>query len=259
MKIGILGSCTTRDAFEFATPLACEISCYLARTNFRCLSSAPWIEGKEFIFQSDPGVPFSEFRRRLAEGELLKTHRQRLLGMVATLDVLILDLIDDRFDSAVLPDGRCVVLSPELLQNATLLKPYEKVCFLTDPRWQAAWVGQGCAYLQALRRVNPDLLICVHRAPLCFRTNQGKKIKPQYFMRRFRPARFLEKWAEAEQTFIEQLQRSVAGIHLLEVDPSLHLANADHRWGIAPFHYVDGYYHEFIERFLSAARSHSAK
>lgn len=101
----IFGSCVSRDPFDRpATKL--EINDYFARSSFASLSGAPF--SGELNLESIQ----SNFQRRMIQRDAQKTIIQEFKKN--EFDLLLIDLIDDRFDLLILPDGQTITLSAEL-------------------------------------------------------------------------------------------------------------------------------------------------
>lgn len=45
-----------------------------------------------------------------------------------------------------------------------------------------------------------------------------------------------------------RMREDIPAERIIRVSEALQLVDAEHRWGISPFHYVEGYYHDFLER-----------
>ncbi|MFE1083451.1 DUF6270 domain-containing protein [Brevibacterium sediminis] len=106
MKIAIFGSCVSRDTAEFM-PEA-EVVTYVARHSVTSLASA---HGTEDIDLSDLTSPF---QRRMVTGDLKGSGITRIIKSAKDLDVVLLDLVDERRGFWKFPDGSTMTNSIEV-------------------------------------------------------------------------------------------------------------------------------------------------
>lgn len=88
-RVLILGSCVSRDIFEFDEAKEFEITQYFARTSFASLSSKPYVN-KNILEKIA-----SSFQRRMVQWDMQK-HFWEVLKQ-KNFDFLLLDMIDTRF------------------------------------------------------------------------------------------------------------------------------------------------------------------
>lgn len=104
-KLLILGSCVSRDALEFAEPGEFELVAYFARSSFAALGGilAPIPSG----FKKLP----AGWQQRM----VLADHEKSTLTMLQKMpfELLLVDLIDERFNLLELLNGSIVTLSVE--------------------------------------------------------------------------------------------------------------------------------------------------
>ncbi|GAA1709211.1 DUF6270 domain-containing protein [Propioniferax innocua] len=105
MKISILGSCVTRDAFPGKSDPTFELGQYIARSSLASLCSA----APPQIFPTHTIT--SSFQRRMVEFDLTKQGVTRLIQ--SDPDALIYDPIDERFHLWAWPDKSIATLSVE--------------------------------------------------------------------------------------------------------------------------------------------------
>lgn len=89
-RVLIFGSCVSRDIFDYDIRAEFEIVRYYARSSFASLATKPFVE--EDVLEKIP----SAFQRRCARWDMDKSFWQYLKE--ASFDILLLDLIDDRFN-----------------------------------------------------------------------------------------------------------------------------------------------------------------
>lgn len=49
----------------------------------------------------------------------------------------------------------------------------------------------------------------------------------------------------------EMVIRSLSSSRIIEVGQGLRVSCPSHKWGLAPYHYIDGYYQDFVEQFAA--------
>ena len=109
MKVLILGSSVTRDAFEYDKSKQLETVEYFARSSLASAYSRKPVTGVDLKTIS------SSFQKRIVQADLEKRFPE-LLGSAA-FDLLVYDPIDERFDLLRMPGGEICTLSNELAQT----------------------------------------------------------------------------------------------------------------------------------------------
>lgn len=216
-SVFILGSCVSRDAFNL--PGAPTVTDYIARTS---LSGA-------FAAQPDAPMPNfnnnpSKFQRRMVE-----TDWRKGLGLkLSALDegVVLLDLIDERFPQ-IHVGGSFVTGSPELRAcDESLFSSYPKDVAGSKGHLERFRVGA-----QALAdAVSPDR-VAVSKVFWAEKTEDGELLPNLDHIRA-----------------INAILRSLYEIlgeypfRWIEYSPEDIVASLNHRWGVAPYHFVDRLY-----------------
>ena len=106
MKIAIFGSCVSRDSVEFL-PEA-EVVAYVARHSVTSLESP---HGTAGIDLSDLN---SAFQKRMVTNDLHGSGLERIVNTASDLDVVFLDLVDERRGFWEFPDGTTMTNSIEV-------------------------------------------------------------------------------------------------------------------------------------------------
>lgn len=106
MNIAIFGSCVSRDTCEFIADA--QVLAYVARQSVTSLL-AP--HGMSDV---DVTVLDSNFQRRMVESDLVGSGAQRILEKSAELDVVLIDLVDERRGYWKFPDGTSMTNSLEV-------------------------------------------------------------------------------------------------------------------------------------------------
>lgn len=106
MKIAIFGSCVSRDMAEYITDV--EISTYVARQSVISHKSPHGID------KVDLSKLNSSFQRRMVEGDLDGNGIRRICNQAAELDLILVDLVDERRGYWLFPDGTTITNSIEI-------------------------------------------------------------------------------------------------------------------------------------------------
>ena len=106
MKIAIFGSCVSRDSVEFMS--VAEVVTYVARHSVTSLVSPHGADGIDIRDLS------SEFQKRMVTSDLKGTGLDRIVGNSKNLDVVLLDLVDERRGFWLFPDGSTITNSIEV-------------------------------------------------------------------------------------------------------------------------------------------------
>lgn len=230
--VAILGSCVTRDAFEFADPAEFTVEVYLART-----ALASFLGRRSETFDPEYDRIASNFQKRMVRSDVLKTGRNQL--RVTDFDVLIYDPIDERFALALFEDAGIATISSEFQGLAvpsseyTVIAPWSEEHFA---RWKAGWE----TFMRLLDETGARDKLVVHAARWAEKVegSESPSADPTAIAK-------ANAWLERAE---ERMKEDIPEERIIRVSEALQLVDAEHRWGISPFHYVEGYYHDFLER-----------
>lgn len=236
-RLAIVGSCVTRDALTMARPRRFELTRYIARSALASLS------GPQPSIKPNYDIIASPFQRRMVRDDIEKLNREWLSSL--EYDVLVYDPIDERFDLAEFADGGLATISQEFRLLQLPEKAFTSVPFLSEEhfsRWQHGWN----AFWSFVSALGVQDRVLVHLAPWAEKL-EGTHDSPGDPRR----IRLANEWlARAALHMLKDLPED----RLIIVDASLHVAAVDHRWGVAPVHYVDAYYKDFLDRLGDALR-----
>ncbi len=240
IKIAVLGSCITRDVFGFFPDDAFEIVAFVARTSFVSLFSPP-LPLK--LRKSDIAAP-NRFERNAIHADLYKTGLSTIAQ--ASFDYLILDFMSERLD--LVKFGATYFLdTPQLRESGVLerLPDAEFIDRLAKPT-TALWENACAAFIAFLKArgvlANQVLLHEFYLARHYLKA--GKAIAFPEF-----EAHSYDRLGETLSLYHARFLHAFPGVRAIAVGPHLVLGDADHKWGQAPFHYVAGYYAQFLEKF----------
>ncbi|WP_321819964.1 MULTISPECIES: DUF6270 domain-containing protein [unclassified Burkholderia] len=235
-KLLIHGSCVSRDAFTDRFPQAerYELAGYLARSSLATAFSSGVVENVDFDAIASP------FQRRMVQSDV----EHGLMAVLAAggFDLLLMDLIDERFSVFVDEHGACCTVSGELLSSGfdagtrrgTVIKAFTDAFF---DRWEAGW-RHLVATLKAHGRLDALIVNEVYWSSAC---SDGTNFSPAYS-----PDDVAQANAFLSRQYARMREDLAAG-QFLHFDSALLVGAIDHQWGKSPFHYVTAYYTHLLE------------
>jgi hypothetical protein len=244
MRLFIVGSCVSRDALSFAgDPADIAIAGYHARTSLATLSSGP-VPLPPRIDEMN-----SNWRRRMVEAD----HRKVLIRSIAaaTFDVLLLDLIDERFHLLETTGQRVITHSADYASIAPSPLTGRRIPSGSD-RHVALWRAGFHQVVAALKQKNRVDLLRVNRVFWASEMDDGRPIEGFDARRIAQANTFLrDRYADIESEL-------GAGVFIdypaecLRADPA-------HRWGLSPFHYVQAFYRHQLDQLRKHTFAGSSK
>lgn len=230
-KVFVLGSCVSRDALETVGE-GFEIALYIARTS---LASIGMEAVEDTDCRSKVETLASPFQRRMLMNDLDKT----TVSLIADTphDVLLLDFVDERFN-LVLSGSTLFSYSGELQKSGLDISGMSVITPESDT-FLALWVAGLDRLLSSVDRHK----VVLNRAYWAERFPNGTDASSMGWIRRSNA----------------QLQRLYDTVDKYWKLPSIHYpsevirADPQHRWGIAPYHYVDAFYQHTIGELRNLA------
>lgn len=236
-RVAILGSCVTRDAFEVVGGRPLELVHYTARSALasffgrRPLGISPRYDDVD-----------SPFQRRIVRDDLEKMSRRTIREL--DHDVLVLDLIDERFSLAHFADGGTATISQEFLKTGIPRESYRLTRFPSSAHWDRWEAGWG-TFMDFLDQDGRRDRLVVHQAGWVARTPDGQSSGDQEL------TAAANDWLE--RAFV-RMARDIPAERMIRVSDAHQLADPSHKWGLSPFHYVPAYYQEFLDRLVEVVR-----
>lgn len=237
IRVAILGSCVTADAFAYDFPELEEVF-YQSHTSLVSLNSPP-------LAVPATALPWasSYVRQHL----IAEFHRTVVPDLSETRpDVVVFDFVDERFD--VLRCGESYVTDSDELSQSRALEDLG-YCFERVPRFSAdvmsLWRSSAVAVAQQIRHLLPKVCFVLHRAFWAEEYVDETEVKPFWgALQQEGP-----QMNEMLTCYYTWFERNVVGVHSIEVNLPRH-AFAQHRRGLQPFHYQPPYYEELLRRIL---------
>ncbi|HEY8574120.1 DUF6270 domain-containing protein [Phenylobacterium sp.] len=241
-RTAIIGSCITRDLWPVRGEAATELL-FISRTSLASLMAPP-LAG--FAPSPETPEPLGAHQHRAVIEDLRKTALARLVAFRPSH--LIFDFVDERFD-LLSAGGTIVTHSWELEVSGYRSQPafagarvIPRLSDACDGLWRDA-----AAEFAALVRATPlkDASLVLHSARWAHESLDAEG--------RRGPLAYAEPFRETPQPLSIADHNALLAryeAHFLEVMPQMavveasphRLADAGHRWGASPFHYVEPYY-----------------
>lgn len=219
MKLGILGSCVSRDILAHDDG-SIDLKFYLARSSLGSMfAQQPFPDGFSARLTSS-------FQQRMVKADITKSCEALLRE--ADVDLILLDLIDERFDLFEVPDGGRCTLSTEMVATK-FREEVEGVRIRSGlhsfiVRWREGW-ERLVAILESR-----DLLsrLVINKVFWQAASDDGEA--------------FDKTAVQAANTTLKSMygtmRKTLSPDQFIEYGSTLS-APASHKWGRSPFHYSD--------------------
>jgi hypothetical protein len=166
-------------------------------------------------------------------------------------DVVIFDFIDERYD--LLRSGESYVTMTEPLEDSGFPGNLKQAFEHIPRRSQKAttlWREGAVCITSQIRRNLPSVCLVLHRAWWATEYVQGECVASFSANER----RESERMNEQLQDYYDYFEQNVIDLRTVEVR-DFRLASAQHRWGLAPYHYEQAYYTDVLAQILEVTSS----
>lgn len=248
-NIAIYGSCATRDVFGILNPSDMTVVEYTARNSFASQFSK---RGQLRILKSNLDNLSSGFQRRMVLRDFYKNFFETLKGI--EFDCIVIDFIDERCRLLELESG-ILTYSNELALTKFLSTLADKGQFIhpnTDKhfeRWRLGWDE----FIRQANELGIKNKIVINRLFWASELENGEKFNDQT------PGGYNQILIQQSNQYLKRLYdycaKDIATNALITYQPEEFVANSKHKWGIAPFHYVDALYCSTHKQLLSILNS----
>ena len=235
IKVLIIGSCVSRDIFNYDKEQHFELTSYFARSSFAsAFSTIPTVDRYSANLTS-------RFQAAIVKADLEKTAQSTLSG--TQFDVLLVDLIDERFKLFSDPDGSVFTVSNELCKAGFDPEkvPGELIKSGTNEHfalWEAGWEK----FVGLMKSAGALPKVIGNRTAWSAQTKTGKEFGSGFSLARINAANaYLER-------LYERMSRDLQASQFVQPPADTIFGDEDHQWGLSPFHYVDEYYKFFLQR-----------
>lgn len=228
-RVFIHGSCVSRDTVAFAQRRFTVVH-YQARQSVISVGSAADLTGlPEFR---------SPFQQRMFDDDLKGNALQSMRAMAPSIDIVLLDLCDERLGVQLLPDGSVMTRSVEGIA-AGIVYPGAHIPFGSDAHFDL-WISAFERYWAELKTMDLADRVMVLAVPWAGATTEGQATPSSFGVT-----------AEAANKAYERYYNALMdlGVDVQRFGDAL--ADPHHKWGAAPFHYESAVYSSVAERILS--------
>lgn len=235
----LFGSCVARDTLEMVDRETLDIAAYIARQS---LLSA----GNNASAHLPPDLGLAPgFKLRMIQSDFAGSLLHNLRKYTRTIDVLLWDLTDERHGVHRFDDGTFVTRSIDNIQVpaiSALLDQTEHIPFGSVTH-RELWTEAATAFTSFLQRRGLFERTVVLQVPWALHTTEGKPTPWSMGVR----ARDANRNYEYYYNVLHALGHTV-----IKVPQEKVIANPQHRWGLAPFHYTDEVYLEVLRQLRTA-------
>jgi hypothetical protein len=219
----IYGSCVSRDAFELL-PSGYTLLGYVARQSLISALSKP-------TALLDGETLGSAFQNRSLSGDLKSNLLPTVRRYASSLDVLVIDLTDERLGVIRLPDGTFVTRSSELAKSGRLTQvkgTRRNIDAATEDHWNL-WEAAAGKFFDAITSLGLREKTIVLNAPWARVTELGDPVPA------FRGLNNDEQVSAYLARCSEHLK--ALGFEVASLPEELRVAHSSHKWGPAPYHF----------------------
>lgn len=248
-RVAMLGSCVTRDIWKLPrfTDADRKSVFVLARTSLASLCAEPL---DAFVPPAELAPGLSPFEVRMVGHDLLKTGLAALVAHRPTH--LVIDFIDERFDLLV-RGGQVATRSLEtsaLGLDGRELAGFRPVARHSDEA-RRLWRRGLSAFAAFARTQLPGARIILHDARCAVRglaeTGATADLGPDWEFWPGQPAS-IARLNDLLGAYAEDFRQALPEAAVVRAPADVTLADAGHRWGLAPFHYVEAYYEAVLRQ-----------
>ncbi|WP_347473716.1 DUF6270 domain-containing protein [Acinetobacter thermotolerans] len=236
VKVIILGSCVTRDAFESKIMQNnIKIVKYFARNSLARLAFPV------FPIQENEINLKSKFQRKVLKYALSGDYMDVIKEQ--EFDYLLLDVVDDRFGLVKLNDEEVYVTFSDELKNSKFITNTDKIKILANSQfYRDAWEFG----LKELLKVVPPNKIIINNVQWATHTNMGNALS--------KPER-IAFCTDVVNGLYQIAAQYIPEENFINYPVGIFIGDENHKWGRSPFHYVDDVYNYFNFRFLEISAS----
>ncbi len=233
-RVAITGSCVSRDTIEYAGPQRFDVTAYVARQS---LISA-WSDASA-RFPDGASIP-SAFQERMMRGDFAGDLEQRL-DAARDVDLVLWDIVDERHGVHVFADDTVVTRSVDNLTVPEVAEVIDKGRHIPfgSAEHYALWSEGAIRLVSVLERLELLDRTTVLEVPWARTTAAGEPTPLSMGMSADRANRL-------SRPYYARLRG--LGLPVLEIAEDAAIADPEHRWGPAPFHYTADVYQEILDR-----------
>lgn len=233
IQVFIQGSCVTRDAFEYDLDKKFEIVHYGARSS---IASLCFSRIKKPL---DLSKLQSNFQKKMLEDDHNRNIFQYILEK--KFDLFIMDFIDER-GGLINIDGLGYVTNLAELKNSGVTNTegsIETIEPYSNYHKRLFFAGFDRLYSE-LKKINKENSCIINKVFWATKNEKDEYVTPT--------VDHIVKANNFLEDIYSHISKHYPKIQFLEYNNINIIANSSHKWGISPFHYIDGFYLETLER-----------
>ncbi|WP_339014817.1 DUF6270 domain-containing protein [Aeromonas popoffii] len=236
-KAAIIGSCVTRDAFEFDNSILDISGSYFPRISIISMMSAP-IPIDHTILSSE-----NQWLKWVILNDYNKTSISQIKNK--NPDYILIDLIEERHDIIKVGDSY-LTLSDDFIKINPFAKKeeYSHVVGRESDDVVKLFYEKSASFCERINSDFPNTTVIIHDAKYS-----------DYYMDKGKIKRFDEIRCHKNKVmnsrldcYVSFLMNRISNVKKISIDKEISLASSGHKWGLSPFHYIDEYYLEFINK-----------
>lgn len=177
----------------------------------------------------------SAFQKRMVTGDLKSDLKQRLFLSKHDIDILMIDLTDERLGIDILTSSITATHSVELVESNWLkgLKTAPQFVAIGSPRHWAMWKSAASDFVRFLGENELLEKTVIYYTPWAEYSDDNTVI-PLF---RNTPSQVMSRHLMRCAAYLEG-----HGLEVRYLPESLAVTTSQHEWGIAPYHYIDKAY-----------------
>ncbi|GLO14116.1 hypothetical protein PPUJ20028_26980 [Pseudomonas putida] len=171
-------------------------------------------------------------------------------------DLILIDLIDERFDLVALPSGHLITNSNELAESGLLNDSSAKGFQLIksgSPERRDLWIQGMHKFLAVLSQHNKLDRLIINKVywASCFENASDTNFPVSLAT--------IEKANQELDWMYNELAKKLHKHQFLHFSPQTLTSDEHHHWGVSPFHYCKQYYKDALAQLISITSENSTK
>ncbi|WP_178945245.1 DUF6270 domain-containing protein [Kocuria sp. TGY1127_2] len=237
-RLFVFGSCVSRDAVERLGPGSYELRRYIARQSVISVGH----DASEFL-PTKLGLQHA-FQERMVVGDW-RGDLWEQIDSAGEFDLLLWDLVDERHGVYWFMNGGVATRSVDALSAEPVAEvlPGEQWVPFGDEMHFEAWKEAVSEFSEGLRKRGLWEKVVVIKVPWAVEGRNGESVPPSLGLSASQANQLFEPY----YSYLEAL-----GFDVLSVAGDV-FGDSEHRWGLAPFHYIPEVYDEIdagiLQRF----------
>ncbi|WP_252107373.1 MULTISPECIES: DUF6270 domain-containing protein [unclassified Halomonas] len=221
IKVFVLGSCVSRDPFEIAEKNNFEIIAYHARSSFSSLGAKPHVDQK--ILSEIK----SNWQRKMVRADMEKSVLEEIKKN--NFDILLIDLIDERFNISVRGDSVHTVSNE---YKKALYQPNSYSFLKASSKEKLKLWKKGLEVLSDLLKESMlEKKVVINKVYWTLKGDGADKL-----LDRYTEEAIYETNAQLEVMY-DEIANSIPDAKFINYNSGDLIVDKNHKWGLEPFHF----------------------